>query len=59
MGALADHLFSAGPIGNQNYICRKMTMSVCAAEGNKPRHVRDQYHSEALGVTITLAEIFQ
>jgi Uma2 family endonuclease len=38
---------------------RKMTMSVFAAEGNKPRHVRDQYHSETLGVTITLAEIFQ
>jgi Uma2 family endonuclease len=38
---------------------RKMTMSVFAAEGNKPRHIRDEYHSEALGVTITLAEIFQ
>jgi Uma2 family endonuclease len=37
---------------------RKLTMSVFAAEGNKPRHVRDQYYSEALGVTIALAEIF-
>ena len=38
---------------------RKMTLSVFAAEGNKARHVRDQYHSEALGGVITLAEIFQ
>ncbi len=38
---------------------RKMTLSVFAAEGNKARHVRDQYHSEALGGIITLAEIFE
>jgi hypothetical protein len=33
-------------------------MSAFAAEGNKPRHMRDQYHSETLGVNVTLAEIF-
>ena len=53
---LALYLDAGAKVWIVNY--RKLTMSVFAAEGNKPRHVREQYYSEALGMTIALAEIF-
>jgi Uma2 family endonuclease len=37
---------------------RKRTVSVFTAEGNKPRQVRHEYHSEDLGLTMTLQDIF-